>query len=605
MTGQSDHLPELTMVQMLQRRAEQTPNATALRQKDYGIWQPISWQSYWARARDVAAGLLKLGLSDGGHVGILCENRCEWVIAQFGIGAAGGIAVGVYATSPVPEVAYVLGHADVEIVICEDQEQTDKVMEVLPQLPKLKSVVVIDMKGLRGYADERILSFEDLARRGRDADGSAFDASNIDRRVAAQMLDQVALMVYTSGSTGKPKGAMITWRNLRAEAAGIIERLGSGPETSHLSYLPLCHVAEQMFTTIGPLYGGGQVNFGESLRTVQEDLREVAPTSFLGVPRIWEKLHSAIHIKILEAGGWRRWLFERAIAACAPFAEIPAANRGLRQRLTFWLFYLLIFRALQNFIGLRRVQIAVTGAAPISPQIVRFFRTIGVPLLEVYGQTETTGMVTGQAPDEVLPGSVGAPIVGAECRVGPDGELLVRGDVVFTGYYKNEEATRRALRDGWLHTGDVVEEVQGQYRIVDRLKDIIITAGGKNLSPSEIENAVKASPFVKECIVIGEGRKFVSALIQIEADTVGKWAEEQRIAYTNFRSLAENPQVRDLVQAEVDKANAGLPQVARVRNFHLLTKELDHDDDEVTATMKVRRSNINAKYQAEISALYA
>ncbi|WP_235830264.1 AMP-dependent synthetase/ligase [Algihabitans albus] len=614
----SELIPELTMVQMLQRRARQTPTATALRQKDYGIWQPISWRNYWERARDVAAGLLKLGLSDGGHVGILCENRCEWVIAQFGIGAAGGIAVGVYPTSPTPEVAYVLGHADVEIVICEDQEQTDKVMEALPNLPKLKFVVVIDMKGLRGYADARILSFEALAERGRDTGEndtgeSEIGGQEIDRRVAAQALDQVALMVYTSGSTGKPKGAMITWRNLRAEAAGIIERLGSGPHSAHLSYLPLCHVAEQMFTTMGPLYGGGQVNFGESLRTVQEDLREVAPTSFLGVPRIWEKLHSAIHIKTLEAGGWRRWLFERAIAACEPFAEVPPADRNWRQRVTFRLYYLLIFRALQNFIGLRRVQVAVTGAAPISPQIVRFFRTIGIPLLEVYGLTETTGMVTGQAAGrapgqtsgQALPGSVGAPILGAECRVGPDGELLVRGDVVFAGYYKNEEATRRTLRDGWLHTGDVVEEQQGQYRIVDRLKDIMITAGGKNLSPSEIEKAVKASPFIKECIVIGEGRKFVSALIQIESDTVGKWAEEQRIVYTNFRSLAENPQIRELVQAEVDRANAGLTQVARVRSFHLLTKELDHDDDEVTATMKVRRSNINAKYQAEITALYA
>jgi len=594
-------LPELTMPQMLRRRARETPAATALRQKDFGIWTPVSWETYWTRSRDVALGLLQLGLSDGGHVGILSENRMEWVLAQFGTGIAGGVAVGVYPTSPAPEVAYVLEHADVEILVCEDQEQTDKALEVLDQLPRLKRIVVIDMKGLRRYGHDMIVSFDDLMAMGRGR-----DPAEADRRVDAQTLDDIALMVYTSGSTGKPKGAMITWRNIRAEAHAMIERLGAGPDTTHLSYLPLCHVAEQMFTTMSPLYTGGTVNFGESIRTVQEDMREVAPTSFLGVPRIWEKLHSSIHIKMMEAGGLRRTLFETALRACEPFAETPRAQWTLGQRLTFGLCYLLIFRALLNYIGLRRAKVAVTGAAPISGRIVTFFRTIGVPLLEIYGQTETAGMVTGQYPGRTVKGCVGPGVAGAECRIDEEtGELLVRGEMVFAGYYKNEEATKNTLRGGWLHTGDVVELVDGQFRIVDRLKDIMITAGGKNLSPSEIENTVKASPYIKEAIVIGEGRKYVSALIQIDLDTVGKWAEERRIAYTNFRSLAENPAVRDLIQGEIDAANAHLAQVAHVRRFHLLTKELDHDDDEVTATMKVRRSNITKKYANEINALYA
>lgn len=593
-------LPPLTLTQMLRQRATETPDVIALRQKDFGIWNPISWGEYYARARAFALGLTLLGVEEGGHVGILSENRVEWVLAQFGAGIAGAVAVGVYPTSPAPEVAYVLGHAEVQVVVCEDQEQADKVLESLDQLPALKRIIVIDMKGLRRYGRDLIVSFADVEAMGRERDPAA-----LERRVDAQGLDDVALMIYTSGSTGKPKGAMITWRNMRAEAAAIIERLGAGPRTTHLSYLPLCHVAEQMFTTMSPLYAGGMVNFGESLRTVQEDLREVAPTSFLGVPRIWEKLHSAIHVKMIEAGGARRWLFETALAACEPFAETPRDRWTLGQRLTFALCTLLVFRALRNYIGLREARVALTGAAPISRRIVTFFRTIGVPLLEIYGLTETTGMVTGQYPGRIAPGCVGPAVDGAECRVGDMGELLVRGDIVFAGYYKNPEATAAAIRDGWLHTGDVVEVADGQFRVVDRLKDIMITAGGKNLSPSEIENTVKGSPYIKECIVIGEGRKYVSALIQIDLETVGKWAEEQGIPYTHFRSLVETPAVRDLVQAEIDRANGHLAQVAHIRRFHLLTKELDHDDDEVTATMKVRRSNIASKYANEIAALYA
>ncbi|WP_029008735.1 AMP-dependent synthetase/ligase [Azospirillum halopraeferens] len=596
-------IPSLTLPQMLRERARRHPDRTALRQKDFGIWTPVSWGRYYERARRFGLGLKALGLSERGHVGILSENRQEWVFAQLGCGVVRAVAVGVYATSPANEVAYVLGHADAEFVVCEDQEQTDKVLEAADALPALRHIIVIDMKGLRHYADDRILSFDAVERLG--AEHEARHPLLADALLDAQRPEDIGLIVYTSGSTGKPKGAMLSYRNMRAEAPAIIERLGLDEHATHLSYLPLCHVAEQMLTTFTPLYLGSVVNFGESIRTVQEDLREVAPTLFLGVPRIWEKLHSAIHIKMAEAGGYRRRLFERALAACEPWAETAPAERPLPARAVFAFWYLLVFRALLNYTGLRRTTVCLTGAAPISPLIVRFFRTIGVPLIEVYGLTETAGMVTGQHLNARTPGSVGVPVVGAECRVGEHGELLVRGDTVFEGYYKNPEATARAIRDGWLHTGDVVRMENGQIVIVDRLKDIMITAGGKNLSPSEIENALKASPYVKECIVIGEGRPFVAALIQIDPETVGKWAEEQGIPYTHFRSLAEHERVRDLIDREVAAANATLARVAGVRRFHLLTKELDHDDDEVTATMKVRRATIHAKYAAEIRALYA
>ncbi|WP_248307508.1 AMP-binding protein [Bosea sp. FBZP-16] len=595
-------LPNLTLPQMLRENARTMPERIALRQKDFGIWLPISWAEYDRRARHFGLGLRALGLEQGGHVGILSENRAEWVVAQLGAGMVNAVAIGVYATSPANEVAYVLGHAEVEIVVCEDQEQTDKVLERLEELPRLKRIVVIDPKGLRGYASELVVAFAEVLRLG--AEHEAKHPGLVEACLAAQTPADIGLMVYTSGSTGKPKGAMLSYRNMRAQAAGVVERLGYDATTTNLSYLPLCHVAEQMLSTMAPIYAGSCVSFGESIRTVQEDLREVAPTLFLGVPRIWEKLHASIHIKLMEAGGWRRRLFEAGLAACEPFATKPKAARSLREKAVAGFYHLVIFRALQNFIGLRKAKIALTGAAPIPPRIVQFFRTLGVPLVEVYGLTETSGMATGQRLDHLLPGSVGEAVAGAEAKLGDQGELLVRGDIVFEGYFRNPEATAGVLRDAWLHTGDVAVIEAGQVRIVDRLKDIMITAGGKNLSPSEIENTVKGSAFIKECIVVADGRRYPSALIQIDGETVGKWAEENRIAFTHFRSLAEHERVRELVSAEIERANSQLAPVAQLKRFHLLVKELDHDDDEVTATMKVRRASIAKKYAAEIEGLY-
>lgn len=592
-----------TLPQMLREQAQCHSAGIAIRQKEHGIWKPLTWAGYYRRARHVALGLRAVGLGEGGHVGVLSENRVEWVLAQLGAGLAGGVTVGVYPTSPANEIAYVLGHGDAQVVVCEDQEQADKVLQSRDQLPLLKKIVVMEKKGLadtRAAAPELVIGFDELEALGAaSADGAAIDAV-----LQRQRLEDVALIIYTSGSTGKPKGAMISWGNIAAMAPGVIERLGLTPRTSHLSYLPLCHVAEQMLTCFVPLYLGSRVDFGESIRTVQEDLREVAPAMFLGVPRIWEKLHSAISIKINQSGPLRRRLLDAGLKACTPFAYKAAHQRSLAEKLCFAFYYVLVFRALQNFIGLREARVALTGAAPISPAIVQYFRTLGVPLLEVYGMTESSGMVLGQRADAARPGTVGEPTLGVEHRLSAVGELQIRGGVVFKGYYKNPEATEGAIVDGWLHTGDVVQEQDGQLRIVDRLKDIMITAGGKNLTPSEIENTMKGSAFIKECVVVADARKFVGALIQIDFESVAQWAEARGIAFTHFRSLVEAAEVRELVQAEVDRGNARLAEVSRIRRFHLLAKELDHDDGEVTATMKVRRASIYKTYAAEIEALY-
>ena len=601
-------LPEKTLPQMLREQAQSHGDRLAIRQKDFGIWKPLTWATYFERAAHFGLGLRAMGLGRAGHLGVISENRVEWVLAQMGAGLIGAVTVGVYPTSPTNEVAYVVEHADIEVVVCEDQEQADKVLEAIALLPRLRRIVIIETKGLSSYSPEereRIVTFAEVEAAGADVWQRGDGRARVDDVLASQQMDDVGLMIYTSGSTGNPKGAMISWRNIRGVVPGIVERLQLTPDASHLSYLPLCHVAEQMLTTFVPVYMGSQVNFGESIRTVQEDLREVAPSMFLGVPRIWEKLHASISIKVQEAGRWRRRAFDWALAQGAALVDKPRSGWSVLDRARHAVAYGLVLRALQNFIGLRKAHVALTGAAPISTEVIRFFRALGVPLVEVYGMTETSGMVTGQRLGEARPGTVGVPTLGVEHRIGDQGELQLRGDMVFVGYYKNPQATAATVQDGWLHTGDVVSEQEGQLRIVDRLKDIMITAGGKNLTPSEIENTMKASPFIKECIVIADARKFVSALIQIDYDTVGKWAESRRLAFTHFRSLVELPQVRELVAAEVSKGNDRLAQVAQIKRFHLLTKELDHDDGEVTATMKVRRSSIYKTYAAEIEALYA
>ena len=593
-------IPDLTLPQMVRERARATPDRVALRQKEFGIWRPYSWKDYETRARHFALGLDALGIGAGGKVGVLSENRVEWVVAQIGAGMIGAATVGVYATSPTPEVAYIVAHGDIEVIVCEDQEQTDKVLAARGELPHLRRIIAIEMRGMGDYPADLVVSFESV-----EALGAAHaDPALVDRRLDAQRLDDLALLIYTSGSTGRPKGAMITYAGIHAGMPALLARTRMDARSVSLSYLPLCHVAEQLFTTFGHIYAGSLVNFGESLRTVQSDLREIAPTVFLGVPRIWEKLHAAIHIKALETGGLRRTLFDRAFALAGPIVAKPAARRTAAERATYALCHLLVFRALQNFIGLRRCRVAASGAAPIPPEVFRFFQVIGVPIIEAYGATEASGLIACHEPGDVRTGTVGRAVDGLELRLAEDGEILIRGAQLFAGYYKNAEATAQSMADGWYHTGDVGRIEDGHLRIADRKRDIMITAGGKNLAPSEIEHAVKASPFVKECIVIGEGRRYVSALVQIEFDTVSKWAEERGLAYTTYRSLAEHPDVVTLVQREVDRANATMADVAHVRRFRLLTKELDHDDDELTATMKIRRGNIHKKYAEQIESLY-
>jgi long-chain acyl-CoA synthetase len=594
--------------QQLQHWAAQRPNETALRQKKYGIWRTVSWSEYARQSRCFGLGLLQMGLKPGQTVAILGENCQEWVFAELGVAMIKSVTAGVYPTSPAAEVEYLLALSEAPVVVVGDQEQLDKVLEIRHRLPCLVAIVVMDPRGLRRYDRTGVWDFDAVVKLGSDFE----QAHPTDAAEATQgpALDDLALMVFTSGSTGRPKAAMMSWRGLGCAAQGLNSMIGCTDKHSLVSYLPLCHVAEQMFSVHIPILTGAVVNFAESLRTIQEDLRELSPQVFFGVPRIWEKFHSSIQSKMQDAGALQRGIYNAAMGSLSTISSKPRARWSIVERLVWGFWYVLVLRALVNFVGLRRCNVAISSGAPIAPEILKFFRTIGVPIREAYGLTEASGATTMQPSDMSPVGTVGVPYPGVKVKLADDGEILISGDVVFRGYYKNEEATREAIdAEGWLHTGDVArwEDSPGgrELRIIDRKKDIMITAGGKNITPSEIENSLRFSTFIKEAVVVADRRRFVSALIQIDFDNVSKWASEQGLLFTNFRSLVDNALVLALIQKEVDQANAHMPQVQQVRKFHLFTKELDHDDGEVTATMKVKRKSIYEKYADAIEAMYA
>ena len=578
----------------------------ALREKDFGLWQEISWNDYCRHVRHFCLGLMELGLEQGDHVSIFGENEPEWLYADLATQSAGAVSVGVYPTNPAAEAKYVIGHSDSKFVVCDDQEQVDKVLEVKDELPLLKKIVVMDMKGLRNYKDSMITSFEAVEAIGAKREET--DPEAYYRMVELVTPDDVAIMVYTSGTTGPPKGAMLSHDNvvkfLHAQAKVI-------PQTDKddvVSYLPLCHVAERMMSVMFPMFSGATVNFAESVDTVTMDMREIFPTFYLAVPRIWEKMMAGIIIKMKDA----TWLKHKIYHTFMPVGERMAEARlaggpiPLSLRAANFAGHWMLFRHLKKELGLLRAKIAVSGAAPIAPEVLKFFHSLGIEVLEGWGMTEETGIGTINLPGDVKLGTVGRPIPGVEVKIAEDGEILLKCEHIFVGYWKDPEATARTIQDGWLYTGDVGEFGEdGRLKITDRKKEIIITSGGKNIAPSEIENRLKCSPYINEAIVIGDGRKFLSALIQIEYDNVAKWAQERNIAYTTFKSLSQNPQVVELIKGEVHAANREFAQVETVKKFKLLEKELDHDDDELTATLKLRRKTINKKFGDVIEEMYS
>jgi len=598
-------LTDKTLPRVFLDRVAACGDQIALQEKDFGIWQHITWNRYRSHVEHFALGLVSLGFKRGDHLAIISENCKEWLFADLACISLGGITVGVYPTSPYPEVKYVVHHSDAVIVVCEDQEQTDKILEVMDDLPMLKKIIVKDMKGLRNYPKDIILSFKDVENIGRQL--SKTKPQLFVEKVNKGNPEDICIMIYTSGTTGQPKGAMVNHKNVAATTWASADAMEVTRKDSVVSYLPLCHVAEQIFSLYLPLFIGNTVSFAESIATIQNDLREIAPTLFLGVPRIWEKLHSSVTINIQDSSRLKRWIFTHCMAIGYKVAHLRLDHKkiSLGLQLAWWAGYWLTFRALQNYVGLRKTRLSLSAAAKVSPEELLFFHALGVQTKEGYGMTECTGLSFIHMGNDIKLGTVGKPISCIDYRLASDGELMKRGPSIFKGYYKNPEATADTIIDGWLLTGDIATvDEDGHVSIVDRKKDILITSGGKNIAPSLIENELKVSPYIKEAIVLGDGKKFVSALIQIEFENVGKWATNRQLPYTTFKSLSNKPEVRDLIQAELNTVNAKFARVENVRKFLLLTKELDHDDDEMTATMKVRRATIYKKFAREIDTIY-
>lgn len=600
---------------MLLHRARITPQRLALQQKHRGIWQRYTWHDYFVHVRRFALYLQSLGFAAGDKLVIASDNNVEWFFADLAAQSLGGVTVGIYPTNPWPELQYIVRHCRAKVALCGDQEQTDKVVDAMQNgegLPDLERVITVDPKGMRNYSSDTITLFAHALDIGHRLEMEAGRSESFETGIVALQPTQDALIVYTSGTTGMPKGARISHRSIatNALALGQVHGYGSKPPLSVVCYLPLCHVAERLMSSAVQLVYGSEVNFAESIDAVVNDLREIGPTYFMGVPRIWEKLQHSIVLRSKEARPLARYCFERALAISTSIAERTLANGGRpvtrRDALVQRLLQFAIFRNTLSTIGLDRVETAMTGGAALSPSVILFFRALGVPIYQIYGMTESSGATHSQVPGQTGLGESGPPLPFVEQRLADDGELLIRGPIVFSGYLYDEAATATTIECDWLRTGDIVEisPQSGSIRVVDRKKAIIITSGGKNVTPSLIENELKKSAYIEEAILIGDGRHFISALIQIDLDTVGKWAQQKGLGYTNYQSLASLPEVERLIAAEVTQVNSRFSRVENIRKFAILRKQLDHDDGEMTATMKVRRSAIEKKFAREIESIY-
>ena len=597
----------VTLPRLLGKNARDLRGRPAIREKDRGIWQTWTWGQYHAEVRAFALGLAALGFARGERLSVIGDNRPRLYWAQVAAQALGGVSVPVYQDSIAKELAFVWTHAECAVIVAEDQEQVDKVLALRDELSGLRLVVSDDPRGMLHYRYDWLKSFEEVQELGRKF--GAEHPGRFEAEVEQGRPDDVAFICYTSGTTGNPKGAMLTHGNAVETA-----RIAAGAEEfrvddDYLAYLPMAWVGDAFYTLIMSLYVGFACNCPESPETVQRDLRELGPTLVLAPPRIWENILTGVQVKAADAPWLKRRVFE-AFRAAAERAEILRGDGkpvpfGLR--LAVALGEVFVYGPVRDQLGLRRARWALTGGAPLGPDTFRFFRSIGVNLKQVYGSTETTGLVSLQPSTEANPTTAGRPCPGIDVRIAERGEVLVRGAGIFKGYLKNEAATREVIDgEGWFHTGDAgFVDPRGHLVIIDRAKDVGALADGTPFAPQFIENKLKFSPYVREAVAFGGERAFVAAMIAIDPNTVGNWAERRGLPYTSYTDLSQKPEVRALIREEIRKCNATLPDATRVRRFLLLTKDLDADDAEVTRTRKVRRRYVAEKYAAVVDAFYS
>ena len=595
-----------TFPQLLLERVQELGERTALREKDYGIWQSVSWEEYLEHVRDFSLGLVSLGLTPEDTVAIIGDNRPEWIYAELAAQAAGAKSIGIYQDGVVSEIIYIITHAHVKFIVVEDQEQVDKILEMWDDLERVEKVIYYDPKGLRNYTEPFLMFFPEVEKLGREYGEAHPDL--FAQWVARGQADDVAILSTTSGTTGKPKLAMITHHNLISMGANL---LGVDPletEDRFVSFLPLAWIGEQMMSFACSLQQGFTLHFPEEPETALTNIREIAPQAMFSPPRIWEDLVSQVMVKMEDSTRLKRIVYKWAMKVGYRMADVRFRKEepDLALRLQYSLADWLVFQAIKDHLGLRHIKRAYTGGAALGPDVFRFFHALGVNLKQIYGQTEASGISVLHRDGDIKFQTVGTPVPGTEIRIADNGEILLKSEAIFKGYYNNEEATEEALIDGWLRSGDAgYFDEDGHLIVIDRAKDVMTLHDGTKFSPQFIENKLKFSPYVQEAVVFGGDWPYVAAMINIDMENTGKWAENNQLAYTTYTDLAQKPEVYELVREHVLSANEDLPEAARIRRFLLLHKELDADDAELTRTRKVRRRFVAERYDHIISALYS
>lgn len=595
-----------TIARSFLKSVETRGDRPAIREKKFGIWQATSWREWLQISRDIAYGLHASGFRPGDVASIIANAVPEWVHADMGILCAGGVSSGIYPTDSSSQVEYLINDSSTKVIFAEDEEQLDKILTCRSRCPTLQKIIVFDMEGLSAFSDPMVLSLAEFSALGRNhAQGRE---ALWDEMIGSRSAGDLAILVYTSGTTGPPKGAMHSNRSVTHQMRHANDLFPSTDSEERLVFLPLCHVAERVGGYYVSLALGSVMNFAESPETVPDNLREVQPTAFLAVPRVWEKFYSGITIALKDATAFQNWMYRQALAIGNRVTEykLQGDTPPLSLRLANSAAYYLVFRNIRRMLGLDRCRLAFTGAAPIAPDLIRWYLALGLDMREVYGQTENCGVATIMPPDRIKLGSVGKAAPWGEVAISPQGEILIRGDFLFMGYLNQPEKTAETIdAKGWLHTGDVgAIDNEGFVRITDRMKDIIITSGGKNITPSEIENQLKFSPYVSDAVVIGDKRPYLTCLVMIDQENVEKFAQDHDIPFTNYASLCRAQEIQDLIQREIEAVNVNFARVETIKKFYLIERQLTPEDEELTPTMKLKRSFVNKRYAAEIEAMY-
>ncbi|MEN9689426.1 MAG: hypothetical protein RI998_1423 [Pseudomonadota bacterium] len=600
-------MPGDTMVEVFWNAVAQRGPRLMMREKKLGIWRGWTWHETGDAVRQIAMGLAAQGFQPGDCASVLANTRLEWVLADMAVLSAGGVSNGIYPTDSASQVQYLCEDSSTTVLFVEDEEQLDKALMASEQLPKLQLIVVMDMEGLTRYNDPMVISLDRLREIG-----AAHDANHpgvFEQRLRSRGPNDLAILIYTSGTTGKPKGAMHSHAALVYIVHGYNQVLRQDETDERMLFLPLCHVAERLGGQYFSIYTGTVFNFVENPDTVPENVREIAPTTFTAVPRVWEKFYSAVTIAIAEAGAFQQWIYKQCLGIGHAVSDKVLAQQSVPWwlKVAFHIANLLALNNVRRMMGIQRARILVTGAAPISPDLVRWYLALGLPMLEVWGQTESCGGSTAMPAGRIKLGSIGVACPYNEVMVDPHTqELLIRGPNVFMGYLNQPEKTAETVdAQGWLHTGDVGSvDSEGYFRITDRMKDIIITAGGKNITPSEWENELKFSPYVTDAVVIGDRRAYLTVIIMIDLENVEKFAQDRDVPFSNYASLTRAAEVQALIQSEIDKVNRKFARVEQIKQFHLLDTQLTAEDDELTPTMKLKRKFVEQKYSETIEAMY-